>query len=41
MLKDKACIISGTINPCGTPQDTLADWGNAFPGLTKNVLFMR
>ena len=29
------------INPCGTPQDTLAGWGNAFPGLTKNVLFMR
>ena len=28
-------------NPCGTLQDKNADWENAFPRLTKNVLFMR
>ena len=29
------------IDPCGTPLDTHAGWENAFPKLTKNVLFMR
>ena len=29
------------IDPCGTPLDTYAGWENAFPRLTKNVIFMR
>ena len=28
------------IGPCGTPLDTHVGWENAFPRLTKIVLFM-